>query len=590
MEVVEFRLGEEALLHMEVQRVVEILLLLKAKKIEEAGGLECWEQLSDEEKLAANMSIIRSVGKKVFKNLPSEDSRKLSQFIRTGCCMHKDLNTVKGGDKAMQDWWESAGKKRPLLLANRNNAAVLANCMDTTNMTAAEKQAGEISKRGGSHATALGGMIFRNKDKKKGQQDTYNIFMENRVGHHVPYPDVSNTRYGTHGEAAGTIIAYQDHFISFMEFIRDAKDKPGFTNIEKNFYDSLTNTETVTEFVVLAAYNVGISKPFMGYVRRHDNILEMQSFFEKKVKFLESIIQNPNLWIGPDVLHKTGSLNGEEWDQLDTKIMKSIQKLAPDLPDLSGALVAFLQGAKETFSERFSDEFNDDSEIKKLSAAERDSMFFASTNDVNEGALGSWWLGQRKWPRETVHKFGAAFVRARNDTEAFQQTHLTKEVDQAYLRRTAREVDRSGYQKNLKDEQMKADGEKVAENCKKVAKRQERRENREAAIVETGKNLVLDDADIDRLIVKDLNKQLDFHRDEEKKNPGPDSSEKVPLTSHMRNRAERVAALKKAVARFISKHGTMTGPTMEETPVATARVEPLQDDPFYESDWDDDLI
>lgn len=270
--------------------------------------------------------------------------------------------------------------------------------------------------------------------------------------------------------------------------------------------------------------------------------------------------------------------------------MKSIQKLAPDLPDLSGALVAFLQGAKETFSERFSDEFNNDSEIKKLSAAERDSMFFASTNDVNEGALGSWRLGQRKRPRETVHKFGAAFVRARNDTEAFQQTHLTKEVDQAYLRRTAREVDRSGYQKNLKDEQMKADGEKVAENRKKVAKRQERRENREAAIVETGKNLVLDDADIDRLIVKDLNKQLDFHRDEEKKNPGPDSSEKVPLTSHMRNRAERVAALKKAVARFISKHGTMTGPTMEETPVATARVEPLQDDPFYESDWDDDLI
>ena len=35
-----------------------------------------------------------------------------------------------------------------------------------------QKQAEEVSKRGGSHTTTLRGMICCNKDKKKGQQDT----------------------------------------------------------------------------------------------------------------------------------------------------------------------------------------------------------------------------------------------------------------------------------------------------------------------------------------------------------------------------------------------------------------------------------
>lgn len=40
--------------------------------------------------------------------------------------MHKDLNMVKGGDKAISRFWKSKGLTPPTLLANKDNAAVLA--------------------------------------------------------------------------------------------------------------------------------------------------------------------------------------------------------------------------------------------------------------------------------------------------------------------------------------------------------------------------------------------------------------------------------------------------------------------------------
>jgi hypothetical protein len=36
-----------------------------------------------------------------------------------------------------------------------------------------------------------------------------------------------------------------------MEWIRDSKDKPGFTNLEKNIYNGLRDVPTQTELAVL---------------------------------------------------------------------------------------------------------------------------------------------------------------------------------------------------------------------------------------------------------------------------------------------------------------------------------------------------
>ena len=192
----------------------------------------------------------------------------------------------------------------------------------------------------------------------KGQQENYNSYMEKHIGKHVPYPDVSNTRYGSHGEAAATIIVYHNQFLTFMEFVRLGKDNSQvYTNIEKNFVNALQDTPTLTELCVLALYNVAVSRPFMKYVRLNGNILLMESFFQKKANFLKSIAENPSLWMGDTEAYKTASLDGKEWDGWTLDVLGAVKKLSSTLPDLNDAIVAFLEGARETFVDRFSDEF-----------------------------------------------------------------------------------------------------------------------------------------------------------------------------------------------------------------------------------------
>ncbi|KAF8805877.1 hypothetical protein BYT27DRAFT_7257802 [Phlegmacium glaucopus] len=341
LDVILQRLGEEALFNMSVTGVVALLLPLKAKQVENVGGYNVWNELK----------IIREVGRQVLAGLSEKDQQQLTLFIRTGCCMHKELNTVKGGDKVMQSFWKEENKTPPILLANKDNAAVL-----------------EVSKRGASHATMLGGLICHNNDKKKGQQDTYNWYMEEKVGARVPYSDVSNTRYGSHGEASATLIVYCDHFVCFMEFVHDAKDKPSLTNIEKNFLDAIRDTPTLTELCVLAMYNINVSCPFMQHVRLHDNCVELGPFFQKKVNFLKAVAADLIQWLGQDASHTLGTLDGNRRDSWGSLVMKSVHSLMLSLSDLKGAMVAFLKGVEQTFSKRFSDEFVKGGDIDKLAA------------------------------------------------------------------------------------------------------------------------------------------------------------------------------------------------------------------------------
>jgi len=46
-------------------------------------------------------------------------------FIWAGCGCHKDLNTVQGGYVAMEKWSKEHDIEGPVLLANRDNDAVL---------------------------------------------------------------------------------------------------------------------------------------------------------------------------------------------------------------------------------------------------------------------------------------------------------------------------------------------------------------------------------------------------------------------------------------------------------------------------------
>jgi hypothetical protein len=597
LKVIFQRLGEEAIFNMGVTRVVTVLLPMKAKQVEEMGGYDVWEGLTDEERVKADAKIIREVERQVFEALPDTDQMQFMLFIRTGCCVHKDLNTVKGGDKAMQESWKDMNTAPPILLANKDNAAVLKRASALPgDRSPAEKQAAEVSKRGGSHATMLGGLICCNKDKKKGQQDTYNWYMEKHLGLHIPYPDVSNTRYGTHGKAAATLVVYRSDFVCFIEFIRDAKDKPGLTNVEKNFLNALKDEPTFTELCVLALYNVNVSRPFMQHVRQHDNLLKLGPFFQKKREFLGAISQDPTLWMRGDISHNLGTLDGRERDEWAGLVMKTVHLQSSNLPHLEKAISAFARGALETFSKRFSDEFLEGGDIDKLSTEQKEELFFPSTNDVNEGALGSWRLGQRRRPRETIHKFTAAFTSRQNSTENFHAQMLSTEEDETYLRKKAREQDSQNLQKQVKENQMKADAEKVVENHQKDIDRMEKVTKAAANITATGRNLILDDARIERLKVPDINRQLDWHRDNETQKEHLlkrlEIPERVPLKTHMGYRPDRILKLKSAVVRYqmMEELGKTIGNALESNVTDVEMTEPSGEDVLYQSDYDDDTV
>jgi hypothetical protein len=112
--------------------------------------------------------------------------------------------------------------------------------------------------------------------------------------------------------------------------------------------------------------------------------------------------------------------------------------------------------------------------------------------------------------------------------------------------------------------------------------------------VKTGKRLVLDNADIDGLGNDELNRQLDFHQEEEKKHASMEDSEKVPLKSHMKYKADRVRVLKKAVTQYFSRlEGPSSAQLQQLAPTNdgfSTRTREGQDDTAYESDYHDDQV
>ena len=118
LEVVLQWLGEDVLFKMELGHVLAILLTLKMKQIDSYGGQAAWDVLLDDEKAATDIEIMREVGKQVFDALPLAEQEKFTRCIWTGCCIHKDLNCVKGGAKALEEMWTLLNKTPPILLAN----------------------------------------------------------------------------------------------------------------------------------------------------------------------------------------------------------------------------------------------------------------------------------------------------------------------------------------------------------------------------------------------------------------------------------------------------------------------------------------
>jgi len=99
----------------------------------------------------------------------------------------------------------------------------------------ARERAGTVSQGGAVKLTSLAGAVFSNKDKKKGQQDSLQVYLEETIGYMVRFLDTSNTHYQCHCDAAVELIIQLVFYWHFLELVQDLKDKRTFTNIEKTY-------------------------------------------------------------------------------------------------------------------------------------------------------------------------------------------------------------------------------------------------------------------------------------------------------------------------------------------------------------------
>ncbi|KAJ7075390.1 hypothetical protein B0H15DRAFT_791892, partial [Mycena belliarum] len=166
-------LGEAALAGKEYMELVQYLGAWNAKKIAEAGGEQGWNALLPAEQAVRDGKLMKEIvtvlGTEAYNALAPEEGRRLDLFIWGGCCMHKDLNSFKGGNAEMMLEWKKLGQDGPVLLCNKANASILRHFLDHSFpkdavLTDDQFKAFDASTRGGVKACALAGAIFNNKD------------------------------------------------------------------------------------------------------------------------------------------------------------------------------------------------------------------------------------------------------------------------------------------------------------------------------------------------------------------------------------------------------------------------------------------
>ncbi|KAI0352435.1 hypothetical protein OH77DRAFT_1460105 [Trametes cingulata] len=538
--------GEKAMMLMVEDDLGALLEDTTAQAIREVGGPKKWDAMDDAEKTAWDEAIlqrvVRRLGDEQYASLPPEEKRSASLFVSGYCCMHKELNAVKGGNERMVAAWKKLDLAPPILLMNRDNAAAA-----DAGTSDAQARAVEVSEGGGVKLTNLAGALFRHKDDKKGQQDAIRIFFEasSAVGAPVRFPDTSNTRYQSHCEAAAELLVHLDLYIEFLDFARDKKLKRTFNHMESNVYQALHDAPTLTELCVLALYSQSVSHPYLRQVRGHqaesDNHLDLAPLHGRLKAHIQGIIDDPSLLLAPDASYERGTLDGRPWERPDA--FYAVHRLAARLPHLEPLLVEFFSGALDTWRD-FTTEFVSGGLIDTLTSSERRRAWMRTTNDDNEGALGSYRISARRAPSLTLHQYNARTMYKLNETGDFIKAYLSAE-GHLYLRAEARKMDGSGLERKRKREQAEYDERVVGEKRRKDQQKVETQAAKQELL--NGLTPVLDPSEVQDLIVSSLKLQLDWYRQFDATIP---SNHRLYKTG---NKAALAGALEAAIARYTAE-------------------------------------
>ena len=114
----------------EEQELLPLFISACAKMIDQCGGTNKWDLLSEGEQAEKNAKMLEGIvlelGEKSLALMSEDEQKYLKLFIWAGCGCHKDLNTVRGRYSSMLQWYQQNSKtSQPFLLPNHDIAPVL---------------------------------------------------------------------------------------------------------------------------------------------------------------------------------------------------------------------------------------------------------------------------------------------------------------------------------------------------------------------------------------------------------------------------------------------------------------------------------
>ncbi|KAJ7787218.1 hypothetical protein B0H14DRAFT_3505801 [Mycena olivaceomarginata] len=440
-------LGYDELQRMEPQKLVDLVRDILQSNLRQVGGEAEWAKLSNNEKNARKKSLMDTLafrlGEEVSETLPEETKHAFDDGMKKFYEEHPELD-------------------QPVLLANKDNDQQQGG--SSSNQKLAEDTGGEstaavwcalkVSEHNGVKFISLFGALVSHKDDKKGLHDIYENYFRPTIGAGFRFPDVSNTRYQSHGHGGDCIITYLKEHRDFMDFIKDNKQKRMLNHLEQNIIKGIHCPQMISQMVALVLFCMAVMHLYALHIRgpgtENLNMLDLSPYHSSMKEHMKKLIADPTPFFSPSTdSYKIATLDGQPWS--DTKSWAACIELFSTLPHVQPLMLAGLKSALECFKQ-FTTEFVEGGLIDTSTEAKRLKGNMPAHNDNNEGLLGGWHKFSHESPSSTVAHFTDQAMFKQNKTRAFIDDHMNTEEDQQFLRQEVRQIDQSGLEKAWREE------------------------------------------------------------------------------------------------------------------------------------------